>query len=110
MEKHLGALGTAQAFVASAFLEALCELRRDCSNDNFMRLLVPHVPLIHGEQKTKLEQMAIRGVRSAGLIQSHRKSVRRASSFASPFVFTSAVFQGSRRDGMRNEAAIDLTG
>lgn len=39
-------------------------------------------------------------------LQPHRKSVRRASSPDSPFVFTGAVFEGSRYDGMRKEATV----
>lgn len=60
--------GTVGDIESMAFVEALCELRRNCGRDNFMQIHVSYVPLIHGEQKTKPTQMAIRGVRSAGLI------------------------------------------
>ncbi|OQO13682.1 CTP synthase [Cryoendolithus antarcticus] len=60
--------GTVGDIESMAFVEALCELRRNCGRDDFMQIHVSYVPLVHGEQKTKPTQMAIRSVRSAGLV------------------------------------------
>jgi CTP synthase len=60
--------GTVGDIESMAFVEALCELRRKAGRDNFMQIHVSYVPVIHGEQKTKPTQMAIKAVRSAGLI------------------------------------------
>ncbi|KAF2718218.1 CTP synthase [Polychaeton citri CBS 116435] len=60
--------GTVGDIESMAFVEAMCELRRNCGKDDFMQIHVSYVPMIHGEQKTKPTQMAIKAVRSAGLI------------------------------------------
>ncbi|SMY22474.1 unnamed protein product [Zymoseptoria tritici ST99CH_1A5] len=60
--------GTVGDIESMAFVEALAELRRKCGRDNFMQIHVSYVPVVHGEQKTKPTQMAIKAVRSAGLI------------------------------------------
>jgi len=60
--------GTVGDIESMAFVEALCELRRKCARDDFMQIHVSYVPVVHGEQKTKPTQMAIKAVRSAGLI------------------------------------------
>ncbi|KAK4624720.1 CTP synthase [Fulvia fulva] len=60
--------GTVGDIESMAFVEALCELRRNAGRDNFMQIHVSYVPVVHGEQKTKPTQMAIKAVRSAGLI------------------------------------------
>lgn len=60
--------GTIGDIEGMAFVEALCELRRNCARDDFMQIHVSYVPIVHGEQKTKPTQMAIKSVRSYGLI------------------------------------------
>lgn len=49
------------------FVEAMTQLRARAGRDNFMQIHVSYVPSVHGEQKTKPTQMAIRTIRSAGL-------------------------------------------
>ena len=60
--------GTVGDIEGMAFVEALCELRRHCARDDFMQIHVSYIPVVHGEQKTKPTQMAIKAVRSAGLV------------------------------------------
>lgn len=60
--------GTIGDIEGMAFVEALCELRRKLPRDDFMQIHVSYVPIVHGEQKTKPTQMAIKGVRSSGLV------------------------------------------
>ncbi|KXL49987.1 hypothetical protein M433DRAFT_4156 [Acidomyces richmondensis BFW] len=60
--------GTIGDIEGMAFVEALTELRRKCERQNFMQIHVSYIPVVHGEQKTKPTQMAIKAVRSAGLI------------------------------------------
>ncbi|KAK4503080.1 hypothetical protein PRZ48_006507 [Zasmidium cellare] len=60
--------GTVGDIESMAFVEALTELRRKCGKDDFMQIHVSYIPVVHGEQKTKPTQMAIKAVRSAGLI------------------------------------------
>ena len=60
--------GTIGDIEGMAFVEALCELRRNCNRGDFMQIHVSYVPVVHGEQKSKPTQMAIKAVRSAGLI------------------------------------------
>ncbi|EMC99115.1 hypothetical protein BAUCODRAFT_31420 [Baudoinia panamericana UAMH 10762] len=60
--------GTIGDIEGMAFVEALAELRRNCPRDDFMQIHVSYIPVVHGEQKTKPTQMAIKAVRSAGLI------------------------------------------
>jgi CTP synthase len=60
--------GTIGDIEGMAFVEALCELRRNCAREDFMQIHVSYIPVVHGEQKSKPTQMAIKAVRSAGLI------------------------------------------
>ncbi|KAK4541357.1 CTP synthase [Oleoguttula mirabilis] len=60
--------GTVGDIEGMSFVEALTELRRNCARDDFMQIHVSYIPVVHGEQKTKPTQMAIKAVRSAGLI------------------------------------------
>lgn len=60
--------GTIGDIEGMAFVEALCELRRNCNKEDFMQIHVSYIPVVHGEQKSKPTQMAIKAVRSAGLI------------------------------------------
>lgn len=60
--------GTVGDIESMAFVEALTELRRKVGRDEFMQIHVSYIPVVHGEQKTKPTQMAIKAVRSAGLI------------------------------------------
>ncbi|KAK3114943.1 CTP synthase ura7 [Teratosphaeriaceae sp. CCFEE 6253] len=60
--------GTIGDIEGMPFVEALTELRRNLPRDDFMQIHVSYIPVVHGEQKTKPTQMAIKAVRSAGLI------------------------------------------
>ena len=60
--------GTVGDIEGMAFVEALTELRRHCNREDFMQIHVSYIPVVHGEQKSKPTQMAIKAVRSAGLI------------------------------------------
>jgi CTP synthase len=60
--------GTVGDIESMPFVEALTQLRRRAGRDNFLQIHVSYIPVINGEQKTKPTQMAIKGVRSAGLI------------------------------------------
>ncbi|KAK3671937.1 CTP synthase ura7 [Recurvomyces mirabilis] len=60
--------GTIGDIEGMPFVEALTELRRNCRREDFMQIHVSYIPVVHGEQKTKPTQMAIKSVRSAGLI------------------------------------------
>ncbi len=60
--------GTIGDIEGMAFVEALTELRRNCAREDFMQIHVSYIPVVHGEQKSKPTQMAIKAVRSAGLI------------------------------------------
>ncbi len=60
--------GTVGDIESMPFVEALTQLRRRAGKDNFVQIHVSYVPVVHGEQKTKPTQMAIKSVRSAGLI------------------------------------------
>ncbi|KAJ2987152.1 hypothetical protein NUW58_g4663 [Xylaria curta] len=53
---------------AMPFLEALTQLRHEAGGANFVTIMVSYVPVIHGEQKTKPTQHAVKGIRSHGLI------------------------------------------
>lgn len=59
--------GTVGDIESAPFIEALRQLRRRVGKANFVQIHVSLVPVIHGEQKTKPTQQAIRDVRSAGL-------------------------------------------
>ncbi|KAF1961967.1 CTP synthase-like protein [Byssothecium circinans] len=60
--------GTVGDIESMPFIEALTQLRRRAGKDNFLQVHVSYVPVIHGEQKTKPTQQAIKAVRSAGLV------------------------------------------
>jgi CTP synthase len=60
--------GTVGDIESMPFVEALTELRRRAGKDNFLQIHVSYVPTIHGEQKTKPTQMAVKAVRTYGLI------------------------------------------
>jgi len=59
--------GTVGDIESAPFIEALRQLKRRVGKTNFMQIHVSLIPVIHGEQKTKPTQQAIRDVRSAGL-------------------------------------------
>jgi CTP synthase len=60
--------GTVGDIESMPFVEAMTELRRKAGKDNFLQIHVSYVPVIHGEQKTKPTQQAIKAARSAGLL------------------------------------------
>ncbi|KAK1907030.1 hypothetical protein P3342_006218 [Pyrenophora teres f. teres] len=60
--------GTVGDIESMPFVEAISQLRRRAGKNNFMHIHVSYVPVIHGEQKTKPTQQAIKAVRSNGLI------------------------------------------
>ena len=60
--------GTVGDMESMPFVEAMAQLRRRAGRDNFMQIHVSYVPIIHGEQKTKPTQHAIKTVRSNGMI------------------------------------------
>ena len=43
-------------------------VRHEAGTKNFANIMVSYVPTIHGEQKTKPTQHAVKTIRSAGLI------------------------------------------
>ncbi|PSK51675.1 CTP synthase [Elsinoe australis] len=60
--------GTVGDIESMPFVEAMTQLRVRAGRDNFMQIHVSYIPMVHGEQKTKPTQMAVKAVRSAGLI------------------------------------------
>ncbi|KAK5998162.1 CTP synthase [Cladobotryum mycophilum] len=63
--------GTIGDIESSPFVEALVQLRHKLTRDpdsSFFNIHVSFVPLIHGEEKTKPTQHAIKQMRSAGMI------------------------------------------
>ncbi|KAI0466891.1 CTP synthase N-terminus-domain-containing protein [Xylaria cf. heliscus] len=60
--------GTVGDIESMPFLEALTQLRHEAGSTNFVTIMVSYVPVIHGEQKTKPTQHAVKSVRSHGLI------------------------------------------
>ncbi|KAH9883614.1 CTP synthase N-terminus-domain-containing protein [Xylariomycetidae sp. FL2044] len=60
--------GTVGDIESMPFVEALTQLRHRAGKGNFINIHVSYVPIIHGEQKTKPTQHAVKSVRSAGLI------------------------------------------
>ncbi|KAF3764381.1 hypothetical protein M406DRAFT_91580 [Cryphonectria parasitica EP155] len=60
--------GTVGDIESMPFVEALTQLRHEAGAGNFMTIHVSYVPTIHGEQKTKPTQHAVKSVRSYGLI------------------------------------------
>ncbi|KAI0907286.1 CTP synthase N-terminus-domain-containing protein [Ustulina deusta] len=59
--------GTVGDIESMPFLEALTQLRHEAGSSNFATIMVSYVPVIHGEQKTKPTQHAVKSVRSHGL-------------------------------------------
>jgi CTP synthase len=59
--------GTVGDIESMPFIEAMSQLRRRAGKNNFVQIHVSYVPVIHGEQKTKPTQQAIKAVRSNGL-------------------------------------------
>jgi hypothetical protein len=59
--------GTIGDIEGMAFVEALTELRRKCPREDFMQIHVSYIPVVHGEQKTKPTQMAIKGKSQAAV-------------------------------------------
>ncbi|KAH8690890.1 CTP synthase [Talaromyces proteolyticus] len=59
--------GTVGDIESMPFIEALVQYRHKVGKDNFFCINVTYVPVIHGEEKTKPTQHAIKQVRSAGL-------------------------------------------
>ncbi|KAG6999376.1 CTP synthase [Physcia stellaris] len=60
--------GTVGDIESAAFIESMRQLRMKAGNkENFLHIHVTYIPVIHGEQKTKLTQQAIRDVRKEGL-------------------------------------------
>ncbi|KAF2085295.1 CTP synthase [Saccharata proteae CBS 121410] len=60
--------GTVGDIESAPFVEALTQLRRRAGKNNFLQIHVSYIPVIHGEQKTKPTQHAVKAVRSAGLV------------------------------------------
>jgi CTP synthase len=52
---------------SALFIDAMQQLRRRAGKDNFLQIHVSLIPVIHGEQKTKPTQQAIRDIRSSRL-------------------------------------------
>ncbi|KAI9152069.1 CTP synthase [Paramyrothecium foliicola] len=59
--------GTVGDIESMPFIEALVQYRHKVGKDNFFCINVTYVPVIHGEEKTKPTQHAIKQFRSAGL-------------------------------------------
>ncbi|ROW18354.1 hypothetical protein VPNG_00510 [Cytospora leucostoma] len=60
--------GTVGDIESMPFIEALTQLRHEAGSMKFMNIHVSYVPTVHGEQKTKPTQHAVKSVRSYGLI------------------------------------------
>ena len=60
--------GTVGDIESMPFIEAMTQLRVRAGRNNFMQIHVSYIPMVAGEQKTKPTQMAIKAVRSAGLV------------------------------------------
>lgn len=60
--------GTVGDIESMPFVEALTQLRHRAGSGNFCNIHVSYVPTIHGEQKTKPTQHAVKTIRSHGLI------------------------------------------
>ncbi|KAJ4291395.1 CTP synthase ura7 [Collariella sp. IMI 366227] len=60
--------GTIGDIESMPFIEALTQLRHEAGAGNFMNIHVSYVPTVHGEQKTKPTQHAVKSIRSYGLI------------------------------------------
>ncbi|KAI1387030.1 CTP synthase [Hypoxylon trugodes] len=60
--------GTVGDIESMPFVEALTQFRHKVGKGNLVNIHVSYVPIIHGEEKTKPTQHAIKQMRSAGLI------------------------------------------
>ncbi|KAF7557038.1 hypothetical protein G7046_g6144 [Stylonectria norvegica] len=60
--------GTVGDLESGPFVEALTQFRHKVGKGNFINIHVSYIPIIHGEEKTKPTQHAIRTMRSAGLV------------------------------------------
>ncbi|KAL2151432.1 hypothetical protein VTH82DRAFT_6530 [Thermothelomyces myriococcoides] len=60
--------GTIGDIESMPFIESLTQLRHEAGSGNFMNIHVSYVPTVHGEQKTKPTQHAVKSIRSHGLI------------------------------------------
>ncbi|KAL2017193.1 hypothetical protein VTK56DRAFT_2513 [Thermocarpiscus australiensis] len=60
--------GTIGDIESMPFIEALTQLRHEAGSGNFINIHVSYVPTVHGEQKTKPTQHAVKSIRSYGLI------------------------------------------
>ncbi|KAF5006768.1 hypothetical protein FDECE_6890 [Fusarium decemcellulare] len=60
--------GTVGDIESMPFVEALTQFRHKVGKGNFLNIHVSYVPIIHGEEKTKPTQHAIKQMRSAGLV------------------------------------------
>ncbi|KAK6958125.1 CTP synthase [Daldinia eschscholtzii] len=60
--------GTVGDIESMPFVEALTQFRYKVGKGNLVNIHVSYVPIIHGEEKTKPTQHAIKQMRSAGLI------------------------------------------
>ncbi|KAI1265657.1 CTP synthase N-terminus-domain-containing protein [Xylariaceae sp. FL1019] len=60
--------GTVGDIESMPFLEALTQMRHEVGNKAFVNIMVSYVPVVHGEQKTKPTQHAVKSIRSHGLI------------------------------------------
>ncbi|CAI4922639.1 AVN_HP_G0054830.mRNA.1.CDS.1 [Saccharomyces cerevisiae] len=60
--------GTVGDIESAPFVEALRQFQFKVGKENFALIHVSLVPVIHGEQKTKPTQAAIKGLRSLGLV------------------------------------------
>ncbi|KAI1244602.1 CTP synthase [Eutypa lata] len=60
--------GTVGDIESMPFIEALTQLRHEVGSSNFVSIMVSYVPTVHGEQKTKPTQHAVKSIRSYGLI------------------------------------------
>ncbi|MCJ1473188.1 CTP synthase ura7 [Lambiella insularis] len=59
--------GTVGDIESAPYVEVMRQLRTRAGKHSFLHIHVTYVPVIHGEQKTKPTQQAIRDVRSPGL-------------------------------------------
>ncbi|KAF7555333.1 hypothetical protein G7Z17_g2245 [Cylindrodendrum hubeiense] len=60
--------GTVGDIESMPFIEALTQLRHEVGSSKFVNIMVSYVPTVHGEQKTKPTQHAVKAIRSSGLI------------------------------------------
>ncbi|KAI8628335.1 CTP synthase [Xylariaceae sp. FL1651] len=60
--------GTVGDIESMPFLEALTQIRHEVGSQTFVNIMVSYVPTVHGEQKTKPTQHAVKNIRSHGII------------------------------------------